>query len=201
MLAPTVWPFQRATRARPCAISSISMSSGEGSSRSSRRPDSMRCQARGARIAAERAGLVGLGIAHQRRGLALAVTRDDGRIETVEGAAEILALAQDGDPGEPGLEAVQHELLVERAVVVFRHAPFGVVIGDIERVVLRPGAALKAVGVEEGGCHSAAAFSPGQTNRAHSGLTSRRVAPAATSGMPAASASATRSSRSMARAR
>ena len=29
------------------AISSISMSSGDGSSRSSRRPDSMRCQARG----------------------------------------------------------------------------------------------------------------------------------------------------------
>src|SRR5215472_10703301 len=46
MWAPIVWPFQRATRASPCAISSISMSSGEGSSRSSRRPDSMRCQAR-----------------------------------------------------------------------------------------------------------------------------------------------------------
>ena len=136
------------------------------------------------------------GILHQRGGLALAVARDDGRLEVVEGAAEILALAQDGDPGEPGLEAVEHELLVERAVVVFRHAPFGVVIGDIERVVLRPGAAMKAVGVEEGGFHSAAAFSPGQTNRAHSGLTSRRVAPPATSGVPAASASATRSSRS-----
>src|ERR1700733_799148 len=44
--APLVCPFQRATRARPWAMSSISMSSGEGSSRSSRRPDSMRCQAR-----------------------------------------------------------------------------------------------------------------------------------------------------------
>jgi Tfp pilus assembly protein PilF len=46
MCAPSVWPFQRATRASPCAMSSISTSSGEGSSRSSRRPDSMRCQAR-----------------------------------------------------------------------------------------------------------------------------------------------------------
>ena len=45
--SPLVWPFQRATRARPWAMSEISMSSGEGSSRSSRRPDSMRCQARG----------------------------------------------------------------------------------------------------------------------------------------------------------
>src|SRR5271170_1418377 len=44
--APCVCPFQRATRASPCAISSISISSGEGSSKSSRRPDSMRCQAR-----------------------------------------------------------------------------------------------------------------------------------------------------------
>src|SRR3569623_577013 len=46
--APWVCQFQRATRARPCAMSATSMSSGEGSSRSSRRPDSMRCQARAA---------------------------------------------------------------------------------------------------------------------------------------------------------
>ena len=36
----------RATRASPCATSSISTSSGEGSMRSSRRPESMRCQTR-----------------------------------------------------------------------------------------------------------------------------------------------------------
>src|SRR5271156_3676386 len=47
MWAPRVWPFQRATRASPCAISSISTSSADGSRRSRRRPDSMRCQARG----------------------------------------------------------------------------------------------------------------------------------------------------------
>jgi hypothetical protein len=46
MCAPLVCPFQRATRARPWAISAISISSGEGSSRSSRRPDSIRCQTR-----------------------------------------------------------------------------------------------------------------------------------------------------------
>ena len=34
MCAPWVWPFQRATRASPWAMSSISTSSGEGSSRS-----------------------------------------------------------------------------------------------------------------------------------------------------------------------
>src|SRR5436190_5914798 len=46
MWAPSVWPFQRATRASPWAMSSISISSGEGSSRSSLRPESIRCQAR-----------------------------------------------------------------------------------------------------------------------------------------------------------
>src|SRR6201747_1032814 len=45
--SPLVWPFQRATRARPWAMSSISTSSGDGSSRSRRRALSMRCQARG----------------------------------------------------------------------------------------------------------------------------------------------------------
>src|SRR5579872_7009243 len=49
--APAVWPFQRATRARPWAISSTSMSSADGSSRSSRRPESMRCQARASAVA------------------------------------------------------------------------------------------------------------------------------------------------------
>src|SRR5580698_7765457 len=60
--APLVCPFQRATRASPCAISSLSTSSGEGSSRSSRRPDSMRCQARGASLPREGALPGGLGV-------------------------------------------------------------------------------------------------------------------------------------------
>ena len=38
--------FQRATNARPCAISSISISTGVGSSRSSLRPDNILCHAR-----------------------------------------------------------------------------------------------------------------------------------------------------------
>src|SRR5690349_15788684 len=43
---PRVWPFQRATRARPWAMSSMAMSAGLGSRRSRRRPESMRCHAR-----------------------------------------------------------------------------------------------------------------------------------------------------------
>src|SRR6185437_810726 len=48
--------------------------------------------------------------------------------EAVEGGAEILPLLQDGDPRKSGLESIQHQLLVERARIVFRHAPLIVVI-------------------------------------------------------------------------
>src|SRR5262245_24214287 len=141
------------------------------------------------------------GILHQLLDLFRRVARDFRRLEAVEGAAEILALAQDGDPGEPGLEAVENELLVERAVVVFRHAPFLVVIGDVERILLRPGTAFEAVGVEEGRAHSAAFTSPGHANCAQAGLTRWISTPPVTSGRPVASASAARSRRSMARPR
>src|SRR5262249_60177234 len=97
--------------------------------------------------------------------------------------------------------AVEDELLIERAVVVFGHAPFLVVIGDVERVLLGPGTAFEAIRVEEGRAHSAAFASPGQANCAQAGLTSRNSTPPAPSGSHAASASAARSRRSIARPR
>ena len=78
------------------------------------------------------------GVAHQPFDLGRPVARDFFRHKAVEGAAEIFALAQDGDPRQAGLETVEHEFFVERAVVVFRHAPFLIVIGDVERIVLGP---------------------------------------------------------------
>ena len=79
------------------------------------------------------------------------VARDLLGVETVEGGAEGVALAQDRDPRQAGLEAVEDELLEQRAVVPFRHAPFLVVIGEIERVDARPRAATQPVGVDERG--------------------------------------------------
>src|SRR5215470_269642 len=141
------------------------------------------------------------GILHQPLDLLRRIAGDLGGLEVVEGAAKIIALAQYRDPGQTGLEAIENELLVERTVVVFRHAPLLVVIGDIERVLLGPGTALEAVGVEEGRVHSAAFASPGNAKRAQAGLASRNSTPPATSGEPAASASAARSRRSIARPR
>src|SRR6266446_4411719 len=118
-----------------------------------------------------------------------------------DSALDLLALAQDGDPGEPGLEAVEDELLEERAIVVLGHAPFLVVIGDVERVLLGPGAAFEPIRMEEDRAHSAAFASPGHTNCAQAGLTSRNSTPPALSASPAATASAARSRRSSARPR
>ena len=73
------------------------------------------------------------GVLHQALDFRRPVAGDFFRHKAVEGAAEIFALAQNGDPRQAGLKAVEHELFVERAVVVFRHAPFLVVIGDVER--------------------------------------------------------------------
>ena len=72
------------------------------------------------------------------------VARDFLRVETVEGGAEGGALAQDGDPRQAGLEAVERELLEQGAIVPFRDAPLLVVIGEIERVDPRPRAAMQA---------------------------------------------------------
>src|SRR6516165_5036135 len=92
-------------------------------------------------------------------------------LEIIEGAAKIVALAQDRDPGQPGLEAVEDQLFIERAVVIFRHGPFGVVICDVKRVLARPGAPHLAVGVQARGtahatlCRSAGLGADGSARR------------------------------------
>jgi hypothetical protein len=72
----------------------------------------------------------------------LAPAGDRRRIEARKGSAERIALAQDGDPGKPGLKPVEHELFPQRAAVPLRHAPFGVVIGNIKRIGPAPAASF-----------------------------------------------------------
>src|SRR5436190_6083827 len=76
------------------------------------------------------------------------VARDFCRVEIVKGAAKIIALAQYRDPRQPGLETIEDEFFIERAIVVFGNAPFGVVIGEIKRVFARPRTAYQAVGMQ-----------------------------------------------------
>ena len=58
----------------------------------------------------------------------------------------VVSLPQHGDPGEAGLGAFEDELFEESAVVPHGHAPFFVVIGDVERVFSAPEAACLRLG-------------------------------------------------------
>ena len=66
-------------------------------------------------------------------------------IEAAEGLPEVLALAQDGQPAQPGLESLEADLFEETTVVVDGKAPLLVVIADIERVRPRPPAPPRPV--------------------------------------------------------
>src|SRR3954470_3170000 len=136
------------------------------------------------------------GIVHQRVNFLLVVACDLFRLEIVEGFAKIVALAQDRDPGQAGLETVEDQLLIERAVVIFRHAPFSVVIGDVERIFAGPGATHLSVGMQAGStAHAMGCFVGMRTTSGSASLTAR---PPAVSACPASSASATRSMRTSA---
>ena len=56
--------------------------------------------------------------------------------------AKRLALFQDGDPRKSGLESIENKFFKQRTVVQFRHAPFLVVVRDINRINSTPPAAL-----------------------------------------------------------
>jgi hypothetical protein len=66
---------------------------------------------------------------------------DFNRVETFEGFAESLSLAENDDPGKAGLKSFEHEQFPERAAVAHGYAPFSVVIIAKERIALRPCAA------------------------------------------------------------
>jgi hypothetical protein len=84
-------------------------------------------------------------IAEQARHVARAHARDGVDLEAAEGAPEVLPLPEDRDPGEPGLEALEAELLEEPAVVRHGEAPLAVVVGEVGRLGAGPRAARHAV--------------------------------------------------------
>ena len=58
----------------------------------------------------------------------------------------VVTFLQHGDPGEPSLGAFEDELFEEPAIVTHGHAPFFVVIRDVERVISAPEAAWLRLG-------------------------------------------------------
>ncbi len=84
-------------------------------------------------------------IGEEPRDLAITKARHLVDVETSEAAPEILALAQNGQPGKSGLETLKTNLLEEAVVVGDRTAPFMVMIGLIFRDTAMPPAARLAV--------------------------------------------------------
>src|SRR4051812_1351304 len=78
-----------------------------------------------------RVGEQPLDVALAERGHAL-------RLEALEGRTEALALAQDREPAEPGLEPLEAQPFIEAALVPDGPSPLLVVVGDVERVRRRP---------------------------------------------------------------
>ena len=79
------------------------------------------------------------------------IRRHDPRLEPAERRPERLALVEDRRPRQPGLERLQRKPLEELDVVVTRHAPLLVVVGDHARIRAgagraRPPAALEPFG-------------------------------------------------------
>ena len=79
------------------------------------------------------------------------------RIEVQEGVAVALALAQDRDPGEAGLRALEAQQLEEGALVVQRDAPLLVVVGGVERIAA--GGPPAADGLARRGIHAGRSIS------------------------------------------
>ena len=90
-------------------------------------------------------------VGHQLLEFRRRIARDLRRLEAIEGLTKIVALAQDGDPRQARLKSIEQQLLEQGARIIFRHAPFVVVIGDIERIDARPAAAGKAVVMHHSG--------------------------------------------------
>src|SRR5512135_1157500 len=80
-------------------------------------------------------------VVHQPGPFARAVAGDLRRIESLERLPEGVALPEDREPRQPGLEPFEDEELEQDAIVADRDAPFGVVVGGVQRIGPGPGAA------------------------------------------------------------
>src|SRR3954453_3455969 len=74
------------------------------------------------------------GVVQEALDVALAETGDVLRVEAGEGRAEVVTLAQDRQPRQAGLEALEAQPLVEPALVRDRASPFVVVIRVVRRI-------------------------------------------------------------------
>ena len=77
-------------------------------------------------------------VSHQARNVGLTESRHFPHIEVLERLPEIVALAQDGNPAQPRLKALQGQHLEDLPIVMDRHAPFPVMILAVQRILPAP---------------------------------------------------------------
>ncbi len=88
------------------------------------------------------------GVAEQPLDVPLVEVGDPLDRESRERLSKALPLAQDRQPREPGLEALEREQLEQRIVAALLAPPLVVVVGAVERILSAPPAARGPVGVE-----------------------------------------------------
>ena len=64
------------------------------------------------------------------------------RVEAIEDLAIMLALAQYGNPAQPGLGTFQIQAFKQGLIIILRHSPLVIVVVLIERVIPAPGTAV-----------------------------------------------------------
>ena len=82
------------------------------------------------------------GIRQQGSHLRLVITGDLFRIEAIKNLPIVLTLAQHRDPAEARLGTFQIQALEQGLIVIFRNAPFFIMVALIERVIPAPGTAV-----------------------------------------------------------
>ncbi len=96
------------------------------------------------------------GIAQQALALYGIVAGHRFSIEVVERGTIARALAQDGEPAQARLRALQTQHFEQMTVIMDGHAPLGIMIGDVERIRGAPRAAQLAVRMTLNRCHDPA---------------------------------------------
>ena len=78
------------------------------------------------------------GVLHEGVDFLRIEARDFLGVEPCKGFAVVLALTQDRQPREAGLRTFEDELFEVQSIIVHRHAPFFVMVGDVQRVIAAP---------------------------------------------------------------
>lgn len=81
-------------------------------------------------------------VAHQPCHIGLGIARHNRWVKLVTHDAVVGALAEHGNPTQPGLHGLEDNSLIPAVLAMERYAPLGIVVGAIERVMATPWAAF-----------------------------------------------------------